>query len=68
MSFTPMAQTLPRDTVQDFTFPFHQEYTAILYRKSKPKTKVDIYVAVFRATVGYLPFLYWREQQSSQNQ
>ena len=52
MSFTPMAIEEIRSRAQDFTLPYHYEYTTITYKKPDATNKMYIYFQPFKSNVS----------------
>ena len=52
MSFSPMAPTVLRSGVQDFSHPYFFEYTTLVYKKPDQNNKMNVYASPFKLTVG----------------
>ena len=54
MLFAPLAPTMPRTLVQDFSRPFFFEYTTLAYKKLQQTNKMDLYAKPFKLAVGFM--------------
>ena len=52
MSFSPMTIEEIRSRAQDFTLPYHYEYTTIAYKKPDVTGKMYIYFQPFKLSVS----------------
>ena len=52
MSFTPMGTNSQRSRVQDFSKPFHFEYSTVAYKKLDALNRMSLYLEPFSTSVS----------------